>query len=1193
MTAARTFEVFRVEAAGLWRRPLFWFLAATMILTAFGMSKGVLSVSSGSSQVGGTKAWITSEFAIAQIFGMLTLLFYGFFVAVAAGMIAIADEENKVEEVLHSSPLTPAEYVWGKLSATLVGFLAIVVVHVFFSAFFNHLVPAGSLKEIRGPFALAHYAGPAIAMALPVIFFIACTTFAVGEMSRKAILVFFLPVAVVLVCGFFLWNWSPTWLDPRINRVLMILDPSAFRWLSETYLKVDRGVHFYNTASIHYDATFWINRAWVIGASILSALAAQRHLARSVRGAARRVKKGAAPVAAPVAASSTRAAAGLRALGMSVRVPSFVSHVLVTASTELRELRSQPGLYLFVPLILLQTLGTSLTLLGAFDTPVLLTPGMTAVRAANTLTLLVCLLLTFYTVESIEREERTRLAQISYATPMRTAAMLFGKALANSVVALAVLAAAFVGSAIALLIQGTVPLSLTPFVLVWGVLLVPTFFFWASFVMALRALTGNRYVTYALAIGLMCLTGYLQLTGKLNWVGNWNIWAVIRWSDVYAFAADRSALLLNRIMVTGAAVFFVAFAVRVFARREADGSRAFQRLQPGPLARSAMRLAPYAVVPIVAGSMLGFQVSQGFQGGAAKKAQKDYWRRNVETWLNATYPDIARLDVDVNLFPDARRLRSAGTLVLVNRRDSLVRQVPLTLSAAAESASWTMNGARYTPENRSGLYVFTPPRAMRIGDTLRLGWRFENTVPKGISKNGANTGQFVFPAAVVLTQFEADFVPRVGFLEDVGIDKDNRHEPRDYPEDFYAGTTRAAFGGGQPFPARVRVTVPSGWDAHAVGTLDARTERGDRVTYAWSTEHPVNFVNIIASPSWKVRRGHGTAIYYFPQHPYNIDSMTVALDAARRYYSEWFTPFPWNELRVSEFPGLAGYAQGFPTNITFSENIGFLTKNEPKADATFLVTAHESAHQWWGNIILPGAGPSGDILSEGMAHFSTALLFEQVRGPRARMEFMKRLESRYGEQRNADEERSIVRTDFSKPTDRVTEYEKGGWVNWMLYDFMGRERALAGIREFIALYRANPDHPVVPDYLAVMRRHATDPVAFDRFVRPWFYEVVVPEYRLTDAKRVGAHEVSVKVTNAGTGRFPVVIAATSGERFPDPKKAKKKAAAYRDARTVVELGPNESRVVRIRCDGFTPEKVIVDPDVTVLQLQRKSAVASL
>jgi len=82
---------------------------------------------------------------------------------------------------------------------------------------------------------------------------------------------------------------------------------------------------------------------------------------------------------------------------------------------------------------------------------------------------------------------------------------------------------------------------------------------------------------------------------------------------------------------------------------------------------------------------------------------------------------------------------------------------------------------------------------------------------------------------------------------------------------------------------------------------------------------------------------------------------------------------------------------------------------------------------------------------------------------------------------------------------------------------------------------------------------------------------------------------SVRVKNAGTGRMAVEVAAVRGDRFtkqgkPDP--------AYRDARVTVLLGKGEERTVEIPC-AFSPERVVVDPDVKVLQLRRKAAVAKL
>ena len=132
---------------------------------------------------------------------------------------------------------------------------------------------------------------------------------------------------------------------------------------------------------------------------------------------------------------------------------------------------------------------------------------------------------------------------------------------------------------------------------------------------------------------------------------------------------DRTALILNRVMVLGLAVFF-----------HGDGGLLVSppRCRSGPSVDSdsirgavkrALRLAPYAVVPLVAGVMLYAQVDQGFEGAAAKKDRKDYWRKNLATWKDVPMPASPRVDLDLTLDPRERSFHVEGTYDIANQRD--------------------------------------------------------------------------------------------------------------------------------------------------------------------------------------------------------------------------------------------------------------------------------------------------------------------------------------------------------------------------------------------------------------------------------------------------------------------------------------------------------------------------------------------
>ena len=1200
MSAARLLEVFRRTLTHNLRRPLFWILVVLVALTAWGLSQGNVQIGTGSSDTGGKKAWMTSQFTLSMYLSILVFLYYGFFVAVGAGMIVIQDEEDKVGELLHATPLSTREYVWGKWLAVLVTFMAILALELAFHAVSNHLLTGAEDAERVGPFVAWNYLKPALVLGQPQIVLVAGVTFLLGTWTRRAIPVFFFPAALLLVCVFFLWSWNPSWLQadwPALDRWLSWIDPAGLRWLNHTWLDVDRGADFYNTGQVTLDAPFAASRVALVLIGLAAVHIAERRFHRTLRGA-RAVRTSTAAATEPLRAA--RELPPLSTLSMYTQPLGLLRGTTAVAQVELAELKSQAGLYLFVPLILLQTLGAALVRVGPFDTPMLSTSGTLAADAFNTLTLLVCLLLAFYTVESLERERARGLAPIHYATPLRTLSLLLGKAIANSLVGAVILLAAFVACVVVLLIQGRAPIRIGPFAVLWGLLLLPTFFAWSAFVSAAYALVRNRYTSYAVALAVLAFSGYRQMKGHTTWTSNWNLWSAVRWSDLGPLELDREALVLNRLLWISAGVALSAFAVRLFPRRSLDPSSVLLRLRPWPLLVSTLRFSPFLVVPVTLMACLMDQVDEGRQGAAMEKKGKDYWRRNLATWKDAPNPSINDVVLDVTIEPPEHRYEAEGSYALLNDHDRVLHQFAVTPGAHMRELSWTLDGSPAEPEDRSGLLVFSPTPPLEPGASVRLGFRFEGRLPDGISKNGAGMGEFILSSGAVLTSFGPSFVPSIGFLEGVGIDEDNRYDAREYAEDFYQGVTRSAFGNNASCTTRVTVHIPEEYSANSVGELVSETVEGGVRTAVWQSDYPVEFFNVICG-QWSVRRGEGTVLYYHPGHEWNVAEIGEALDASRRFYSQWFMPFPWKELKLSEFAAHATYAQGFPTNITFSEGVGFLAKSDPRSRVAFLVTAHEAAHQWWGNLLVPGEGPGGNVLSEGMAHFSTMLLIEAVRGLRERIEFARRIESSYGKSRQIDSERPLYKVDGSRDGDTTVTYDKGGWVFWMLLNHMGRERTLAGLQAFLSKYHHNPDHPVLQDFVALMRDFAPDAQAYDAFTRQWFAEVVVPEYALSDARSEeldGSWRVSVTLTNKGTGRMPIEVCAARGKRFPDEEEdgqeqaGEKGEEAYREARETLMLGPGESQTVELVAD-FEPERVLCDPDCLVLQLRREKATVDL
>lgn len=112
------------------------------------------------------------------------------------------------------------------------------------------------------------------------------------------------------------------------------------------------------------------------------------------------------------------------------------------------------------------------------------------------------------------------------------------------------------------------------------------------------------------------------------------------------------------------------------------------------------------------------------------------------------------------------------------------------------------------------------------------------------------------------------------------------------------------------------------------------------------------------------------------------NSQMVGSTAARavQFYQDHFGPFPYRELSLTQFPGHV--SQGWP-GLVFLSSYAFLTppqleqvQNDPKLRLiTQQVIAHETAHQWWGDLIT-WDGYRDQWTMEALANYSALMLLE-------------------------------------------------------------------------------------------------------------------------------------------------------------------------------------------------------------------------
>jgi Peptidase family M1 domain len=241
------------------------------------------------------------------------------------------------------------------------------------------------------------------------------------------------------------------------------------------------------------------------------------------------------------------------------------------------------------------------------------------------------------------------------------------------------------------------------------------------------------------------------------------------------------------------------------------------------------------------------------------------------------------------------------------------------------------------------------------------------------------------------------------------------------------------------------------------------------------------------------------------------DVQAVAERAAKAIasFSQWFGPYPYSSLALTQMPG--NLSQGWP-GLVFLSSFAFLSPQEQtdlhldpvtrEIDSQVLV--HETAHQWWGDLVL-WKSYRDQWIAEGLANYASLLILEQHNPAQFRQILEKYRRDLLGKNKDGEPLRDAGAVTLGQRLDsshfprgyEAISYERGTWLfhmlRSMLRDAMLRDSEAASRSR---KGRTNPEEPFFRTLRKIRDRYAGKNLSTQELVqafeedlpRPLWYE---------------------------------------------------------------------------------------------------------
>jgi hypothetical protein len=303
------------------------------------------------------------------------------------------------------------------------------------------------------------------------------------------------------------------------------------------------------------------------------------------------------------------------------------------------------------------------------------------------------------------------------------------------------------------------------------------------------------------------------------------------------------------------------------------------------------------------------------------------------------------------------------------------------------------------------------------------------------------------------------------------------------------------------------VGTDEGQTAVAPGALRRTWAQDGRRYFHYATDAPILNNYAFFSAAYAVREARWNdveiQIFHHPAHALNVDRMVRSVQASLNLLTERLGPYPHRQLRFVEHPGRSRTLYAHPINIRYMEGFSFINpEGDPRGiDLPFATVAHEVAHQWWGNRLVPASVVGAPVLTESLAWYSALEVVEAAHGREHRERLLGAMRAAYLSPR------SRAGSPLLRATERFQWYRKGVLALSASREYVGAERVDAALRRFFEKHgSATPPLPTTLDLYRELQAVTPDELRYllvDLFEANTYWELAAER---VEAERTGTGE---------------------------------------------------------------------------------------